>query len=308
MQILLSVGFASVTMFAYAQETNADVSYEVNEDAFQESFYESLKQKGIENYDKAITALLTCKSLEPDNVLVDYEIGLNYMYQHKYVEAQPYLEKAITEEPINKWYLDALLSCYKNQQQTEKAIEVATQLAQKNTSYALVVADLYFDERNYKKAIEVLDELEAKGLYKAEVAQRKSKAVMLNNITNLANTYAEETPVSEEKSLANNPIEDYKKQILKQQSQTNYKEMLAVSSEALDNYPTQPEFYYLKGVALNKLQNFELATEVLEEGLGYLLDDATLENNIYKELVFAYKGANNLDKAKQYQQKIDASN
>ena len=84
--------------------------------------------------------------------------------------------------------------------------------------------------------------------------------------------------------------------------------MLIVSSEALDNYPTQPEFYYLKGVALNKLQKFEMAKNVLEEGLGYLLDNKQLENNIYNELVFAYNGLNNVEKAKEYQQKINSNN
>ena len=34
-------------------------------DQFQDYYYESLKQKGIENYDKAITALEKCQELQP---------------------------------------------------------------------------------------------------------------------------------------------------------------------------------------------------------------------------------------------------
>jgi len=295
----------TTTMFVNAQETNADISHQANEDAFQEFFYESLKQKGIENYDKAITALLECKLLEPENEVIDYELGLNYMYQHKYVEAQPYFEKAISKDAANKWYLDALLDCYKNQQNIEKAIEVASTLAEQNSNYKIVLVDLYIENKDYEKAMGLLDEMEAQGISRSEVVQRKSKVVMLNNINALADNYT----AAESKSVSiNNPIEDYKKQILKQKQRTDFNEMLIVSSEALDNYPTQPEFYYLKGVALNKLQKFEMAKNVLEEGLGYLLDNKQLENNIYNELVFAYNGLNNVEKAKEYQQKINSNN
>ena len=295
----------TTTMFVNAQETNADISHQANEDAFQEFFYESLKQKGIENYDKAITALLECKLLEPENEVIDYELGLNYMYQHKYVEARPYFEKAISKDAANKWYLDALLDCYKNQQNIEKAIEVASTLAEQNSNYKIVLVDLYIENKDYEKAMGLLDQMEAQGISRSEVVQRKSKVVMLNNINALADNYT----AAESKSVSiNNPIEDYKKQILKQKQRTDFNEMLIVSSEALDNYPTQPEFYYLKGVALNKLQKFEMAKNVLEEGLGYLLDNKQLENNIYNELVFAYNGLNNVEKAKEYQQKINSNN
>jgi hypothetical protein len=39
-------------------------------DEFQNSFYESLLQKGIENYDKAIVALEKCQKIQPNNAVV----------------------------------------------------------------------------------------------------------------------------------------------------------------------------------------------------------------------------------------------
>lgn len=288
---------------AMAQESAADVSNETNEDAFQEHFYEALKQKGIENYDRAITALLVCKELEPANDVIDYELGLNYMYQHKYVQAQPYLEAAISKRSNNKWYLDALLTCYKNQQNIAKAIEVASKLSATNPNYKGVLADLYIEQQEYDKALVVIDEMDASGVQRAEAAQKRSKVIMLQNISALAKPKS-----AERSSSVNNPIDDYKNQILKQQERTDYKEMLSVSSDALDNFPTQPDFYYLKGVALNKLQEYKMATEVLEEGLGYLLDDKQLENNIFKELMFAYNKLGETEKSNEYQLKIDANN
>ncbi|MCM5662229.1 tetratricopeptide repeat protein [Galbibacter mesophilus] len=303
------LGVLAISPLAIAQEipseTDADISHEENNDAFQEYFYESLKQKGIENYDKAVSALLECKLLQPENEVIDYELGLNYMYQRKYVEAQPYLETAVEADTENKWYLDALLDCFKAQQNIEKAIEIAEKLAQKNPQYYSMLTNLYIEKPDYKKALAVLEIMENKGIDKAFVVQSKSKIGMMQNLQALK---SESGDKFEENASVNNPVEDYKNQILKQQERTDYNEMLAVSSEALDNYPTQPEFYYLKGVALNKLQKFKMATEVLEEGLIYLLDDKQLQKDLYKEMVVAYNGLNNAEKAKEFQQKINENN
>ncbi|MBC7525238.1 MAG: cytochrome C biosynthesis protein, partial [Flavobacterium sp.] len=54
------------------------------ENKFEDSFYESLKQKGIENYDKAIESLEKCKDLQPQNAIIYYELGKNYLSQKKY--------------------------------------------------------------------------------------------------------------------------------------------------------------------------------------------------------------------------------
>ena len=59
-----------------AQDKEAIVD-EVNEDdlgnvtdEFQEHFFEALKQKGIENYENAITSLEKCLELDPENAVV----------------------------------------------------------------------------------------------------------------------------------------------------------------------------------------------------------------------------------------------
>ena len=59
----------------------------VAEDEFQNAFYESLLQKGIENYDKAITALEKCKKLQPNNDVVYFEMGKNYLGQKNYKDS-----------------------------------------------------------------------------------------------------------------------------------------------------------------------------------------------------------------------------
>ena len=51
------------------------------DDAFQESFFEALKQKGIENYDRAIEALDVCIALRPEEAILYFEKAKNYAAQ-----------------------------------------------------------------------------------------------------------------------------------------------------------------------------------------------------------------------------------
>ena len=49
------------------------------EDKFQEYFFEALKQKGIENYQKSANALLICIEMNDSDPVLFYELGKNYM-------------------------------------------------------------------------------------------------------------------------------------------------------------------------------------------------------------------------------------
>ena len=56
-------------------------------DKFQDYFYESLLQKGIENYDKAIVALENCLAIKPNDATVYFEIGKNQLALKEYRNA-----------------------------------------------------------------------------------------------------------------------------------------------------------------------------------------------------------------------------
>ena len=73
-------------------------------DDFQNSYFESLKQKAIENYDKAITTLEKCLKLQPNNGNVYFELGKNYLAQKNYKQAYDSFEKATQIDPKNQWY------------------------------------------------------------------------------------------------------------------------------------------------------------------------------------------------------------
>ena len=93
------------------------------EDAFQEHFFEALKQKSIENYQRAVDALLKCEKLDDSKTVVYYELGKNYNKLKNFGAAENALKKAISKEPDNEWYLDELYDVYNQQGDTDKAIK-----------------------------------------------------------------------------------------------------------------------------------------------------------------------------------------
>ena len=91
-------------------DESAEVFLEDYSDAFQENFFEALKQKGIENYDKAINLLLECKLIDATNSVVDHELAKVYLVDKQYAMAQDYAISALLSEPENLWYLNTLVS------------------------------------------------------------------------------------------------------------------------------------------------------------------------------------------------------
>ena len=68
----------------------------------------------------------------------------------------------------------------------------------------------------------------------------------------------------------------------------------------MEEYPSQPFFYFINGHALNKSGKHKEAVEVLEAALDYLLEDVPMMNKIYQELVDAHTALNNSSEANMY--------
>ena len=77
---IFALGLVLIPGPSYAQENefkeeeSSEVFLEEYTDEFQEKFFEALKQKGIENYDRAVNLLLECKRLDPNNSVLDHEL------------------------------------------------------------------------------------------------------------------------------------------------------------------------------------------------------------------------------------------
>lgn len=154
----LSIGMFCISAPAFAQKEPDDIA--LAEDVFQDNFYESLKQKGIENYDKAIIALQKCLKTQPENVAVYSELGRNYLLLKDYKAAYESFEKASKIEPLNKWYLVGMYDvCYQTRDYNQ-AIVIVNQLIPLDVKYKEDLTSLYMYTDQFDKALALITELE----------------------------------------------------------------------------------------------------------------------------------------------------
>ena len=148
----------------------------LEENKFETSFYESLKQKEIENYDKAIEALEKCQTLQLDNAVVNFELGKNYLLLKKYKEAYDNFEKVTKIEPKNRWAWVGMYDvCYETHDYN-KAIEVVQKLTEFKVDYKEDLVSLFMNTQQFDKALDLINELnqtvgksDKRELYKAQI-------------------------------------------------------------------------------------------------------------------------------------------
>jgi tetratricopeptide (TPR) repeat protein len=130
------------------------------EDKFQELFYEALKQKSIENYDRSVESFLKCIELDDTVSVLYFELGKNYNKLKDFGEAEDALKKAVNIEPDNEWYLDGLYEFYAQQNDYNKAIKTVKQLVKYHPDYKEDLASLYVRTKKYNEALKILDEMD----------------------------------------------------------------------------------------------------------------------------------------------------
>ena len=145
-------------------------------DDFQDAFYESLKQKGIENYDKAVIALEKCLKMQPENAVVHFELGKNYLLQKDYKNAYHSFEKATQIDPKNQWYWVGMYDvCYETRDYAQ-AIVIVNKLIEFKKEYKEDLTSLYMNTQQFDKALDLINELndnvgktELRDNYKAQI-------------------------------------------------------------------------------------------------------------------------------------------
>ena len=148
------------------------------EDKFQEYFYEGMKQRSIENYQRSNDALRKCLLFDDQQSIVHFEMGKNYVDLKNFGAAEDALKKAVRLNEKNEWYLDALYGVYVAQNEFNKAVKTAKQLVAYHPDYKEDLAILYYENEKYKDALRILDELnETKGV-------SESRELLRNKIYN----------------------------------------------------------------------------------------------------------------------------
>ena len=146
------------------------------DDGFEDLFYEAIQQRSIENYDKAIAALEKGIAIEPENPVIYFELGKNYLAQKKYNEAYENFEKATKMDPKNRWAWVGMYDVCYEVKDYNKAIPIVEKLVTFKEDYKEDLTSLYMNTQQFDKALELINELNAKfgksdkrELYKADI-------------------------------------------------------------------------------------------------------------------------------------------
>ncbi|WP_347923180.1 hypothetical protein [Pontimicrobium sp. SW4] len=438
--LILGIIFIPQTLFAQVDfNKTSDDDLGNFEDEFQEHFYEALKQKGIENYDRAVKSLLKCLELDDSKAVIYFELGKNYALLKNFGAAEDALKKAIDKESDNVWFLDELYGVYYQLDDYNKALKTVKQLVKFHPDYKEDLVSLYIKNKKYKDALKTLDELDkdygvserrdfmrnqiynatggdkerienleervAKNpdnealylrliyryselgnqekafntakellknkpnshtvhlaLYKFYLADNNAKEAI--NSMKIVLTSAKIKPDAKTKVLndfvsfvKNNPeyendllevttmvtddkngksnielaqyylqkgnkemalkyyemalnkdsenFEVIKNTILLYIDSKQHQKVIDLATKALDVFPSQPIIYLANGVAFNHLNRPKDAIETLEIGVDYVIDNAQMEIDFYKQLSTAYRMINNITKANAFSKKAE---
>jgi len=178
----------SVTAIAQPNWFASDTLTLVN-DKFQELFYESLKQKGIENYDRAINSLQQALHLKPEEATIYHEIGKNYLLNKKYSQAEEYIQKAIEKDKQNKWFYLSLYDIYYQTKNYPKSIEVVQKLISFNDGRKIEFQDdlvsLYMYTQQFDKALSLIEQLEKTAPFDAN-RQMYKQQILIDKTDNMS--------------------------------------------------------------------------------------------------------------------------
>jgi predicted Zn-dependent protease len=278
------------------EEGSADLFTESYTDQFQEAFFEALKQKGIENYDRSEALMLEAKKLDPDNPVVDYELARILNLAKAYRRATPYALRALQSDPSEYWYLDTFMEALKPQSMNHEAF--ASELPLEEPALRLNLARWYVSEGLYNKAKSQLVPLSGM----EEARWLEAEISVLESI--------KEKPASPVQHKGSGPSED-RRTVASLESRMealitseNWKALEGESAEALELYPLQPYFYYSQGLAVLRQGRPEEALDLLKEGESFILEPSASAQKIYRTLIEAYSALGTPEKGKKYEDKL----
>ncbi|MDQ6528550.1 tetratricopeptide repeat protein [Flavobacterium sp. LHD-85] len=185
---LLVFALFSTSFSVFAQTEPEDIA--MTTDEYQDSFYESLKQKGIENYDKAIVSLEKCIKLKPNDAVAYFELGKNYFALKEYQNAQTAFEKATQLDPKNKWFWLGIYDVSYETKNYPLAIDIIQKIIVFDEEYKDDLISLYMITNQYDKALTAINEMNDKfgkssdrEIYKAQIlSQGKYQNAEIDNL------------------------------------------------------------------------------------------------------------------------------
>lgn len=267
-------------------------------DEFQTQFFEALKQKGIENHERAITALNRCVALQPDKAVLYFERGKNQAALKQYDLAERDYLKSLELKPDDQDVLELLYDVNFKQRDYEEAEGVIKKLIIFNSQYKEDLAKLYTATKRYDEALDLIEELDVEKGSDIYRDQMKNRLYMLSGNT--------DRQVKEiKKSIATSPKSEseylkliflYSEQGEVQKAYDTALELQKINPEADEVHLALYKFYLDDGktpeaiasmlrVIESKSMEPQLKHRVLNDFLNFVSDNPSFEPQLEKAII-----------------------
>ncbi len=147
-------------------------------------FYQGIRQKDNQQFDQALETFQMCLAIDSLDAGVQSEMGILYALIGFNDQAIKYLEKAIHIDPANWWYNVRLVSMYTDLKNWKRCIEIVENLEKiypKKEEVYTMLASFYKESKNYSKAIAAYDKLESlNGINESSSFEKFQLYVQLN--------------------------------------------------------------------------------------------------------------------------------
>ncbi|WP_372794574.1 tetratricopeptide repeat protein [Lutibacter sp.] len=307
LHLLFLIGIVLISNFSYAQINIA----EENNLKFQTHFFEALKQKAIKNYSKAIENLEKCYEIDSLNMAVHFELSKNKLELHNYFEAEFFINKALMSDSNNCYLLEQKVAVFLEQQNFNKAIETQKKIVALQPKYSDKLILLYIQNKDFKKAEELIVEIEENALSTQRIKGFK-KYLESRETLNIIKDIEEDIAISsidieglKEKYKQNKEYKMIQEILNKEVENELFNDLYLDSKNALELFPAQPYLYKMNGFALNKLGKYNEAKDVLTLGIDFVIDNAIMEADFYEQFSIAYEGLKQIKEALKYKQKAE---
>jgi tetratricopeptide (TPR) repeat protein len=317
-----------LAIFMVSQKSEAQVDFNKRpdddlgnyEDAYQEHFFEALKQKGIENYQRSVEALLKCIKIDDTDPTLFFELGKNYKALKNFGAAEDALKEAISKSPENEWFLDELYDLYMLQNDIDKALKTVKQLVKFHPDYKQDLASLYMEAKKYKNALQILDELDA------EFGYNQDRDYLRNQIYDLTGNDEDRIENLEDRVKSNPEDEDNYLRLIYRYSETGdkvkafdtAKNLLKTNPESqlvhlalykfyLDDNNTEMAIGSMKTVLTSPIIKPEAKAKVLSDFVNFVSEHPEYEPQLIEitALVDNNKSTKTLKELAQYHLKVN---
>jgi len=184
--LLLVVAFVSCTT---AKKAVAEIPKTIQlsdsvQRQFDYYFYEGIRQKDNQQYDQALETFKLCLSIDSLDAGAQSETGILYALIGFNEQAITCLEKAIQIDPSNWWYNVRLITMYSEIKNWKRAIEITNNLQKiypnKEEVYTML-SSFYKETKEYDKAIAAYDRLESlSGINESSSFEKFQLYILLN--------------------------------------------------------------------------------------------------------------------------------